>query len=229
MECNMNAKQIPSLRRRQTGLAGKISLLLLLAVSALLLVLGGCGGLNDDPAGGGLTVRYGFSDSGDGSSAQASSATIEPLTLTLPPGDEEVLSIVIGAIVITHIKDGASEITPYDLSDVSLTDGISERERILLEADLEQSIVFMEIIQLPTAEDTVSFPIPPDNAGDWQLLAIGLRHRIEALSDIKSNSPIYYGFIGKFLNGKVTPGEKISDDLKLEPGCALSDPPSPPC
>ena len=204
-----------------------ISLLLLLAVSALLLVLGGCGGLNDDPAGGGLTVRYGFSDSGDGSSSQASSATLEPLTLILPPEDEEVLTIVIGAIVITHEKVSGNGIEAYTIDDVAA--GIGESQEELLKSDLEQSIVFMEIVQLPTDDDFVEFRIPPDNAGQWQLLAVGMRHRIEALSDIQSDSPIYYGFIDEFFNGKVTPGQKLSEVLTLIPTCGTANQPEGPC
>ena len=220
----MNAKQISSLGRRPTGRARKISLLLPLAVSALLLVLGGCGGLNDDPAGGGLSVRYGFSGSDDGSSAQASSATIEPQAIEpqaieSPPLYEEVLTIVIGAIVITHEKTEGNGIEPYAAEDITEGTGITDRQRELLEADLEQSIVFMEIVQLPTTDDFVSFPIPPDNAGQWQLLAVGMRRRIEALSDIVSDSSIFYGFIDEFLNGKVTPGEELSLFLKLLPAC----------
>ena len=221
----MNTKHFSSIRRRQTGLPRKISLLLLLAVSALLFVLGGCGGLNDDPADGGLTVRFGFSDSGGASSAEASSATVEPQAtaqpqaIVSPKGD--VLTVVIGAIVITHIKDIASVITAYNALDIAT---ISERERELLESDLEQSVVYLEIVQLPTAEDTVSFPIPPDNAGEWQLLAVGMRHRIEALDEIENNSPIYYGFIGEFLNGQVSPGQELSQTLTLTAACGIADP-----
>ena len=227
MECIMNAKPIHSLRHRPAGQGGKISLLLPLAVAALFLVLGGCGGLNDDPAGGGLSVRFGFADSNDGSSteasAQSSPDTAEPM-LSSPAGTE-VLSIVIGAIVITHEKDVGNGIQPYVLGDI---DGMTTRQRDLLEADLEQSIVFMEIIQLPTTEDSVEFPIPPDNAGKWQLLAVGMRHHIEALSEIQSDSPIYYGFIGQFLNGLVSPGEEISELLTLTAACNTQNAPSPP-
>ena len=222
----MNAKQIFPIRRRQTGRGGRISLPLPLAVAALLLVLGGCGGLNDDPAGGGLSVRYGFSDLGNGSKAQASSATAEPQAITSPAG-EEVLSIVIGAIVITHEKVVGNGIEAYDATDISA--GITDRQRDLLESDLEQSIVFMDIVQLPTTDDSVSFPIPPDNAGQWQLVAVGMRHRILALSEIQSDSPIYYGFIGQFLNGQVTPGEEISQVLDLDPACGTTFEPVPPC
>ena len=225
----MNAKPNHSLRHRPAGQGGKISLLLPLAVAALFLVLGGCGGLNDDPAGGGLSVRFGFADSNDGSSteasAQSSPDTAEPM-LSSPAGTE-VLSIVIGAIVITHEKVSGNGIEPYTIDDVFA--GIGESQRALLESDLEQSIVFMEIVQLPTDDDSVEFPIPPDNAGKWQLLAVGMRHRIESLGDIDSNSPIYYGFIGRFLNGEVTPGDEISEDLKLIAACAIADPPKPPC
>ena len=223
MECIMNAKPIHSLRHRPAGQGGKISLLLPLAVAALFLVLGGCGGLNDDPAGGGLTVRFGFADSGGGSSSEASAQsspdTAEPQAITSDPAYEEVLSVVIGAIVITHEKDVGGGIQPYIADDINTAPGITDRQRELLESDLEQSIVFMEIIQLPHPDDNVEFPIPPDNAGKWQLLAVGMRHRIEALSEIQSDSPIFYGFIGEFLNGQVAPGEEISKTLTLDPAC----------
>ena len=220
----MNTKPFYSLRQRTTTGGGKI--LLLVLGSALLLVLGGCGGLNDDPARGGLSVRFGFADSGGASSAEASSATAEPNISSPTAPDEEVLSIVIGAIVITHIKDGASVITPYDSFDIA---NLSERERELLESDLTQSLEFLEIVQLPTAEDTVGFKIPLDNSGQWQLLAVGMRHRIETLAQIEDNSPIYYGFIGEFLNGQVTVGETIPQTLTLIAACAIDDQPVGPC
>ena len=225
MECIMNTKQFSSIRRRQTGRTGKISLLLL-AVPALLLVLGGCGGLNDDPADGGLSVRFGFSDSGGASSAEASPATAEPQVtaepqaIVSPKGD--VLTVVIGAIVITQEKNPGNGIEAYTTADVAT--GIEETQREALESDLEQSITFLEIVQLPTSEDTVSFPIPPDNAGKWQLLAVGMRHRIEALDEIENNSPIYYGFIGQFLNGQVTAGQEVSQSLQLIAACGIDDP-----
>lgn len=219
----MNAKPIHSLRRRQCGRGGKISLLLLLSVAALLLVLGGCGGLNDNPAGGGLSVRYRFSDSGDDSTAKASSATAEPQAITSDPLYEDVLSLVIGAIVITHEKVVGNGIEAYNALDIP---NITDRQKDLLESDLEQSIVFMEIIQIPSPSDSAEFPIPPDNAGQWQLLAVGMRHHIEALSEIQSDSPIFYGFIDEFLNGKVTPGEEISQVLNLDPACGSTNQPT---
>ncbi len=137
-----------------------------------------------------------------------------------------MLTIIIGAIVITHEKVVGEGIQPYTSTDIS---SIDDRQRDLLEADAEQSVNFLEIVQLPTADDVVSFPIPPGNAGKWQLFGVGMRHRIENLGEIQDDSPIYYGFIGEFLNNKVSPGDTIGATLTLKPACNTTYQPSPPC
>lgn len=193
-----------------------------LALAALVsLLLVGCGDLNDNPYQGGLSVQVDFSNMPQ---PAPSNGGMEEQSITFTGTGEEVLSVVLGAIVITHTA------TPY--SNVTVATLLDETQRELLETDAEQSVQYLEIIQLPYPEDSVSFPIPPETAGNWQLVAVGMRHSIATLGEIENNSPIWYGFIDQFLNGVAQPGQVLDKTLTLVPGCLLDDPPLnviPPC
>jgi len=186
--------------------------LVLLAVASLLLA--GCGDLNDSPYEGGLTVHVDFANVPQEASSDGGP---EAQAISFTGTGEPVLSVVLGAIVITHTA------TPYNNTNI---DSIEDAQRELLEQDAEQSVQFLEIIQLPHPEDSVSFPIPPSNAGPWQLVAIGLRHRITSLAEIQNNSPIYYGFIGQFLNDIVVPGQVLEQTLTMCPAMFIDEAPT---
>ena len=183
--------------------------LVLLAVASLLLA--GCGDLNDSPYEGGLTVHVDFANVPQEASSDGGP---EAQAISFTGTGEPVLSVVLGAIVITHTT------TAYNNSNIDL---ITDSQRELLEQDAEQSVQFLEIIQLPHSEDSVSFPIPPANAGPWQLIGIGMRHRITSLAEIQDSSPIWYGFIDSFLNDVAQPGQVLDQTLNLDPACNITN------
>ncbi len=189
-------------------------------LAGLLLALGGCGEFNDDPTDGGLAVRFAFADGAQSTTAGDDGlAGVEGIEFT--GQGEEVVTVVVGPIVITHEKVIGGGIQPYETADE-----VTDRQRDLLQDDAEESVQFLRIVQLPTSSDTVEFTIPPGNAGPWQLIAVGLRNRRTVLGDITSDDPIWYGFIGEFLEGKVLPNQTLDTPIILEPGCNLPNPPA---
>lgn len=191
-----------------------------LCAAAVLVLAGGCGQFNDNPSEGGMSVRYEFAQPAATNGTSTRAIAWDP---TL--GGEAVLSLVVGAIVITehlgHGPDGA-----YDETNV---DTLSDAQRQSIEDAAKQSLQYLEVVGLPTDSNSVDFKIPPKNAGTWQLVAIGLRHAVKTLDEVQDDSPIWYGFIGEFLNGKVNPGEEYPVPLVLHPWCAPANanPPAP--
>ncbi len=181
--------------------------LLTVLAAALLVLAAGCGQFNDDPNPAGLSVAYTFS--GGAVTADSDPLTAETQGVTVNGGDV-VETLVIGAIVITHRS------SPYQPGDDP-----TDAEREALEKDAEQSLQFLEIVDLPTPGNVVEFTIPPDSAGPWQLVGVGMRRNIDTLDEVTDSDPIYYGFIGRFLNGTVLPGDLLPDVLTLEPACTL--------
>jgi hypothetical protein len=217
--------EMKSNRKPLRGRNGPFALLaVLLSAAALVTVLGGCGGLNDNPNPGGLAVAVEFPKA-DG----AQTAGVATQALTFTGEGEQVLTVVVGAIVINHDKAGDGVIRPYNNTDIL---NLTERQRDLLEADAKQSVIHLEVVPLPWPLDYVEFDIPPDNAGPWQLFAVGLRNQVFTVSDITSESPIWYGFIDKFLNNQAAPGQFVGTVL-MEAVCSASlpdnNPGSPPC
>lgn len=203
-----------------------------LCAAAVLMLAGGCGQFNDNPNNSGLTVQFGFNDGAAPASADGSST---PLAIVGPSQGAPVFTVVVGAIVVTPLGSG----TPAECGGVvggcytsADTDNLTDAQREQLEQDAKQSALYMELVQLPTAEDTVEFRIPPKEAGLWQLIAVGLRTPRYALEDITDIDPIWYGFTGEYLNGKVVPGQIYPKPLDLNPWCAPGNPNppgSPPC
>ena len=192
-----------------------------LIAAALLALTAGCGEFNDDPFNGGFIVRLGFDESAQQSASTGASTT---QSITFPEGvNEKVLTLIVGPIVITHEKTPGGGIQPYT-SEAEVTD----TNRELLEKDAEQSVVYLEIVQLPNPDNAVEFEIPPDSAGRWQLIAVGLRERREALAEILDTDPIWYGFTPDFLDDDVKLGV-TQFTLTLEPACSLTTTPDPPC
>ena len=188
--------------------------LTLAAVAALAVVAaGGCGELSNDSSPRNITVIVGFGDGGG--NPLLGDALVQP-----PDTGETIKSIAVGAIVI-------SRATPYDSAD-DVTEADSEQ----LVEDAIQSAAFITIEDLPFAGDTISFLIPPDTAGNWQLVAVGSRIDIDVLDDFQGEdeldraAPIWYGFTPgpDFQNEQIEPGDTIT--LTLEPGCLLENPPT---
>ena len=186
-----------------------------LQVAALALLAGmiafsvvSCGELNDNPAPDGIIARVILPGS-DSAGAKG---------ITSPTNSEPIISMVVGALVITY-RD-----TP--VSDVG---NIDDEEQQNLEDDALQSAKYLEVFDLPTADDVVSFRIPPEEAGNWQLIGVGVRVDIDTLADLgdEDDPAIWYGFSTTFLNDQVEPGDTV--DLVLEPACSIDNPPVPPC
>jgi hypothetical protein len=191
-----------------------------LCAAALLVLAGGCGQFNDDPNPAGMGVRYQFNGGGANPASVDGSST--PQAIIGPVGGTPVFTVVVGAIVVTPLGTGPGG--AYTQTDaLNLTD--AQREQ--LEQDAIQSAVYMELVQLPSAEDSVEFRIPPSGAGNWQLIGVGLRNPRLALEEIQNIDPIWYGFIGEFLNGKVVPGQVYPTPLALDPWCGPQNPNPP--
>ena len=175
-----------------------------LIAAALLALTAGCGQFNDDPFNGGFIVRLGFDESAQ-QSATAGAGAVTPQGVTAPAGSG-IVTLVVGPIVITHVKSTSvgGGIEAYVFADIVL---INDTDRENLEQDALQSVQFLEIVQLPHPSDTVEFEIPPDNAGPWQLIAVGLQVRRETLEAITDTDPIWYGFTPEFLNDNVRRGQ----------------------
>ena len=195
-------------------------LLAALGAAMLMVLAGGCGQFNDNPSPGGSSFTMSFASA---SGATPSSATASPMTWdTTTLGPLQVRTVVVGAIVITHNRGGtcpAGSICPYtDSSDVNDTN------RDLIQQDAEQSVNYLGINPISGQEPTtVDFAIPPDGAGPWQLIGIGLQEDLsdQGIADVKTLTPIYYGFVPQFLNGLVYPGQPVDPafTLTLKPWC----------
>jgi hypothetical protein len=198
------------------------------AIPALLLAgfLAGCSDENDDPAGG-ITAIVSFA--GHDGNALTRGA------ITSPPGSEQIVSLIVGAVVITHDRNPATpEIDPYTAADQVNDEPIPEEgdksTKELLKDDAIQSAAYLTIEDLPLSADVISFLIPPAGAGSWQLVGVGTRTNVDVLQDLEDDedAPIWYGFSADgFQNDLVEPGDQV--ELILEPGCNLPSPPTPGC
>jgi hypothetical protein len=190
--------------------------MLALLSGALLFGLGACGQLNDHPAEG-ISAQVIFP------SAAAASSGATPQAITIPDTNPalSIESVVVGAIVLTFVDK------PFTSADDINTDARKKG----IQDDAIQSAKYFTVITNPTTEKTVSFLIPPDGAGNWVLIGIGLRDKIKNLNDISDlddDAPIYYGFAydnsdpadPKFLNDTVKPGDTLV--LKLTPACSYT-------
>lgn len=103
---------------------------------------------------------------------------------------ELVETLLVGAVVV-HGRD-----TPYS-NDEAITSDVEDA----LKEDVQNSANFFAIIDLPTTAETVEFELPPPTAGQWQVMAGGLRVDIDLLGELEGNDDafIYYGFSEDFL------------------------------
>ncbi len=77
-----------------------------LIAAALLALTAGCGEFNDDPLGGSIIVRPKFDGSAQ-QSATASTGASTSQSITFTGAGEDVLTLIVGPIVITHSLDGS--------------------------------------------------------------------------------------------------------------------------
>jgi hypothetical protein len=178
-------------------------------IAAAALVLTACGNTNDHSA---PTMNAVVSFAGAGMSTGLISG---------PPAPEEpVVSLVVGAVVITYRDTPVQNIEVANLSDQQKND---------LTDDALQSAAYLTIVDLPLADDSVSFLIPPATSGNWQLVGVGSRIHIDVLQDFDDNkdAATWFGFTEEFEGGKINPGD--TKDLELSPGCSLDSPPENSC
>ncbi|HKI99127.1 MAG TPA: hypothetical protein VKB51_11685 [bacterium] len=187
--------------------------LLVALLAAAVLLLAGCG---QDPSGGGVSVNVQFSGSSAPAGTSSTMATT-PLTDPYPGTSASVQMIALGAIVIS-VPAGTGPGGAFISADAN-NGTIDATVQQQLQDDAEQSVQFITLVTLPNDSDVVHFVIPPDGAGNWQLVAIGLNRHVDDLASIQSTDPNWFGFIGQFLNGVVEPGGSAGT-LTLMPWCA---------
>ena len=186
----------------------------LLAASALTLLVVGCANLNEDPGNSstmdadisGLQQQLGFSES---YAADGTRIVSPPVSDAM----EVVETLVVGAVVVNE------QSTVY--TQQSLTTEGQNR----LETDVLNSANYFTVIDLPTTAETVEFNLPPEVAGDWQVMAAALRVNIDVLADIEnqSDSITHYGFSDTFVD-QDTALNGVS--LVMRRACLGGDPPS---
>ncbi len=119
-----------------------------------------------------------------------------------------VKSLVLGAIVVTK-RD-----TPY-VSGETLTDA----EEDDLAEDALNSANYISIVDLPVADDSIDFLIPPETAGNWQILVVALDFNLDTLGDLdgyeSKGSIIYTGFTPNFYTAENIGDEVIEIDMKV--------------
>ena len=132
------------------------------AAAALIgaVALTGCDALNDNPAGGSKVIV-----SFDGMSGNSA---INGAIVT-PSNSEEIKSLIVGAIVITHTT------TPYQNAD-----DVDDTAKDNIKDDAIQSAAYLTIEDLPYSGNSISFLIPPAASDNWQLVGVGTRDNIDA-------------------------------------------------
>ena len=127
----------------------------------------------------------------------------------------EARSLILGAVII---HNGG----PYS-NDTPITEGkIGE-----LQQDIQNSLEYMEIISLPTSREFFEVKLPPEAAGNWQVMVEASRLTPEYLSDLATSEQqgglTYFGFS----NGFMDPSNLEPPTIKLIRGC-LANPSTPP-
>lgn len=194
-----------------------------LFAAASLVLLGGCGQFNDNPASPSLSATVSFAGQNQ-TTATSGSTTCDVDTICSPTTADggPVQMIIIGPIVITagH-NNGSGPDGAWTSADA--TSNISDQDRTNLVDDATQSAQYVALITLPNP-DVVKFVIPPDGAGNWQLGAVGLNTYEPDLASVQDSSVSWFGFIGHFLNGEIQPGGTLTETLTLQPWCTPNGP-----
>ncbi len=204
----------------------------LLGVAGLALALASC---NQSSSSSRVTsMQVDLSALNWGDSAPASAASSSPMSARLRPDvvtgpgntatTTYVLSLVIGAVVITFQDAPLGENTP-------ITDALKDS----LKNDVINSVKYFQLVQLPTSTPTVEFAAPPATAGHWQVAVIGLPNTINVLQDlsntIDSQPPVYFGFNlnpdksgdGVFLTTDAASGATVN--MTMRRACVVNHPP----
>ncbi len=203
---------------------------LILVLAAISLGLAGCAG-SDSEESGSITIpiqevqsQLGYSDSAGTNSVN------RPTDDEDDPATPIARSVVIGAIVVrsrTLAEGPYSDQTP-----------ITDLENQLAD-DIRDSAQFISLVNLPSAEETITVDLPPAAAAKWQLIgaAFGTQPaNKEALGDTETqDSTNYIGFDPRFLStnpdGQVvvldSPGvpgsEPVTDlTLSMKRGCLVN-------
>jgi hypothetical protein len=162
-----------------------------------------------------LQRQIGYSD------ATLTNSVTSPTSDETNPATSVARSIAIGAVVVRSrsLAEG-----PY--SDETPIENIETQ----LEDDIRNSAAFINLINLPTAEEAVTVDLPPPAAEKWQLLGAALSTQPankEALGEpANQDATIYIGFDKRFLattseggvvqlNPDGTPGTEPLTDITL--------------
>lgn len=201
----------------------KGALLAGLFAAALLVLLGGCGQFNDNPAGTSLTATVNFAGVNQPLATSTSSCAADTLCSPTVPDGGPVNAILIGPIVIGAGHNNGSGVDgAWTANDVN---NITDTDKQNLIDDAEQSAQYVALVTLPNSS-TVQFVIPPDGAGNWQLVAAGINVDMagKAVADVKAENLTWFGFIDHFLNNEIQPGGTLTETLTMQPYCAPNGP-----
>jgi len=194
--------------RQESG--PKFGSLKLLGLGILMLILAvSCKQFNDDPAEPEQKIRMnvGKLQQQVGYSSQVTIQAPEESSASTP-----VKGMILGAMVVT------SRETPYS-TEVALNDEIKKN----MEDELTNSIEFLGIIKLPNAEQFLEFKVPPETAGKWQIIAVGVDFAIETLDELgedeHENALIYVGFSKNFYKAEDVGDEPLEEELVLQRAC----------
>ncbi|MCP4294232.1 MAG: hypothetical protein GY786_01345 [Proteobacteria bacterium] len=189
------------------------------------LIFTSCKEMNNDPADKKASLnlnlkniqhQLGYTDQQIAGSRTVSSALTQP-------GDTEATSavnvLIIGSITLNGL-DGRRGNTPYSIFE-PLTSTVKDD----LEADLTNSANFIKTIILPTSSEMVKFKLPPEGAGNWQVVAVAVN-----LSSLSGSTPpilqdavegdiLYSGYSSKVYNTPNVLKNGISETLILQRNC----------
>ncbi len=184
-----------------------------------------CKEMNDDPADKKASLnlnlkniqhQLGYTDQQIASSRGVSSALTQPGD---SPATSTVNVLIIGSITVNGL-DGRRGNNPYSIFE-PLTSDLKDD----LEADLTNSANFIETIILPTSSETVEFKLPPEGAGNWQVVAAAVN-----FSSLSGNTPptlqeaaeediLYAGYSSNMYNTPNVLKNGISETLILQRNC----------
>ncbi len=187
------------------------------------LIVLGCKQFNDDPAERSDTItvdvqkiqnQLGYTKADAVKSQNSGSSNISPPTDT--DASNAVRSILIGAMVVT------SRSTPY-----TSTTALTEAEVENMEDDLLNSVNYFKMINLPTTSTYLTFDVPPETAGNWQVVAVGLDFDISVFDDLSKEehdgAVIYAGFVERFFTRNDVGDGVLGDDLLMKRACLNSE------
>lgn len=126
----------------------------------------------------------------------------------------EVKSLVFGAMVVR------SRDTAYS-PDEPLTQELKDE----IQTDILNSVTYFQLVNLPIQEDSISMQLPPESAGAWQLVAVGLTTQPASVSELNAeqhtDAVAYYGF-GSDLLLTADVEEGITFDMTMKRACYLT-------